>query len=42
MKIYIHQKGMILCGKAWEIRETLKFYSKKYKYVNDWIKGTDQ
>ncbi|QQZ10959.1 Z-ring formation inhibitor MciZ [Heyndrickxia vini] len=42
MKIYIQPKGVILSGKAWEIRESLKFYAKKHKYVSDWIKKTGQ
>ncbi|MCP3738650.1 Z-ring formation inhibitor MciZ [Rossellomorea sp. BNER] len=37
MKIILHEKGIILVGKAWEIREKLKQYSQQYEYVADWI-----
>ncbi|WP_400242131.1 Z-ring formation inhibitor MciZ [Niallia sp. JL1B1071] len=37
MKIYIQEKGVILTGKAWEIRYMLKKYQKEYTYVRDWV-----
>ncbi|MFC0271503.1 Z-ring formation inhibitor MciZ [Metabacillus herbersteinensis] len=37
MKIYRLEKGIILVGKAWEIRAKLKEYSRKYKTVQEWI-----
>ncbi|WNS74112.1 Z-ring formation inhibitor MciZ [Bacillus sp. DTU_2020_1000418_1_SI_GHA_SEK_038] len=37
MKIYVHEKGVILVGKAWEIREKLKEYSKDYRLIKEWI-----
>ncbi|MTH52265.1 Z-ring formation inhibitor MciZ [Bacillus mangrovi] len=37
MKIYKLEKGIILTGKAWEIRMKLKEYGKKYKTVKEWI-----
>ncbi|WP_210365634.1 Z-ring formation inhibitor MciZ [Bacillus sp. REN3] len=38
MKIYIHEKGVVLAGKAWEIKQKLKEYGKQHCYVKDWIK----
>ncbi|MEH7124387.1 Z-ring formation inhibitor MciZ [Bacillus sp. JJ1532] len=37
MKIYVHEKGVILVGKAWEIREKLKDYSKEYRLIKEWV-----
>ncbi|HZH59273.1 MAG TPA: Z-ring formation inhibitor MciZ [Metabacillus sp.] len=37
MKIYRLDKGIILVGKAWEIRTKLKEYSRIYGTVNEWI-----
>jgi hypothetical protein len=37
MKIYIHGQGIILAGKAWEIKRTLKEYGKQHKLVKDWV-----
>jgi hypothetical protein len=37
MKIYVHEKGVVLVGKAWEIREKLKEYSKEFRLVKDWV-----
>ena len=39
MKIYVHDKGVILSGKAWEIREKLKEYGKHYQFVSDWVEN---
>ena len=33
MNIYVHEKGIILTGKAWEIREKLKEYANHFEYV---------
>lgn len=41
MKVYIRPNGIILSGKAWEIREQLKFYSKQYQYVREWVKAVN-
>lgn len=38
MKLYVHDKGIILVGKAWEIRMKLKEYTKQYYYLSDWLK----
>lgn len=40
MKIYVHEKGVTLVGKAWEIKEKLKTYQKSYSYVKEWIDET--
>lgn len=40
MKLYVHEKGMILVGKAWEIRAKLKEYNQHYYYLQDWIQIT--
>lgn len=42
MKIYVHDKGVILSGKAWEIRQKLKEYGKDYQLVSDWVENTKQ
>ncbi|WP_088102359.1 Z-ring formation inhibitor MciZ [Alkalihalobacillus urbisdiaboli] len=36
MKIYVHQKGIILAGKAWEIKAKLKEAMRSYHHVEDW------
>jgi Mother cell inhibitor of FtsZ len=42
MKIYVYDKGVILSGKAWEVRQKLKEYGKDYQLVSDWIKNNKQ
>jgi hypothetical protein len=37
MKIYIHENGIVLAGKAWEVRAKLKESMIRYKYVEDWV-----
>lgn len=37
MKIYVHDRGIVLTGKAWEIKRKLKEYSQQHKLVKDWI-----
>ncbi|WP_423407296.1 Z-ring formation inhibitor MciZ [Heyndrickxia sp. MSNUG] len=37
MKIYIHNHGVTLTGKAWEIKRKLKEYSVQHKLVKDWV-----
>ncbi|MDF2037270.1 Z-ring formation inhibitor MciZ [Cytobacillus oceanisediminis] len=39
MKVYVHNRGIILTGKAWEVREKLKQYSRQYVLVKDWIES---
>jgi hypothetical protein len=42
MKIYVYDKGVILSGKAWEVRQKLKEYGKDYQLVSDWIENNKQ
>jgi len=37
MKIYVHDHGITLAGKAWEIKRKLKEYSRQHKLVKDWV-----
>lgn len=39
MKANVMKNRIILSGKAWEIREKLKEYSRDYVYVTDWIEA---
>ncbi|MBN6888341.1 cell division inhibitor MciZ-like protein [Cytobacillus horneckiae] len=41
MKIYIHDKGVILVGKAWQIRAKLKEYQNYYRDIKEWVDSTD-
>jgi hypothetical protein len=40
MKIYVHDKGVILTGKVWEVQRKLKEYSEYYRLLSDWIEDT--
>ncbi|MBS4191118.1 Z-ring formation inhibitor MciZ [Bacillus sp. FJAT-49705] len=37
MKVYVHDKGVTLIGKAWEIQAKLKEYRKDYRLLKDWV-----
>jgi hypothetical protein len=37
MKVYVHDKGIILVGKGWEIVQKLKEYNKEYSTVAQWL-----
>lgn len=37
MKVYILPNRVTLVGKAWQIRQKLKQYSKEYTTVQEWI-----
>jgi hypothetical protein len=37
MKIYVHDRGITLAGKGWEIKRKLKEYSAQHKLVKDWV-----
>lgn len=37
MKVYVHEKGIILVGKGWEVLQKLKEYNKDYVTVSDWV-----
>ncbi|MCM3704641.1 MULTISPECIES: Z-ring formation inhibitor MciZ [Cytobacillus] len=39
MKVYVHSRGIVLAGKAWEVREKLKQYSRQYVFVKDWVES---
>lgn len=37
MNIHIHEDGILMVGKAWEIKARLKQQLKKQVYVSEWI-----
>lgn len=37
MKVYVHERGIILVGKGWEVVQKLKEYNKEYLTVAEWI-----
>jgi hypothetical protein len=37
MKVYVHEKGIILVGKGWEIIQKLKEYNRDYSTVAEWV-----
>jgi hypothetical protein len=37
VKVYRLDRGIVLVGKAWEIREKLKQYEREFKLVKDWV-----
>lgn len=41
MKIYLHEQGVVLAGKGWEIVEKLKEYQKLYSTVAEWVSKVD-
>ncbi|MCK6204548.1 Z-ring formation inhibitor MciZ [Bacillus infantis] len=41
MKIRVHSKGVILAGKAWEIREKLREYTVKHTLIKEWIDSAE-
>jgi hypothetical protein len=42
MKVYVHDKGIILVGKGWEVLQKLKEYNKSYVTVSEWVQNTAQ
>ena len=42
MKVYIHEQGITLVGKAWEILQKLKEYNKDYVLVSEWARDISQ
>lgn len=38
MKVYVLDKGIVMSGKGWEIKQKLKEFQDKYVYVNDWVR----
>ena len=39
MNIYVHEKGIILTGKAWEVVQKLKEYANHFHFVSDWVES---
>jgi hypothetical protein len=37
MKVLVHEKGVILVGKAWEIKQKLIEYQKQFETVKAWV-----
>ncbi|WP_082193152.1 Z-ring formation inhibitor MciZ [Bacillus rubiinfantis] len=42
MKLYVHEKGIVLVGKGWEVVQKLKEYNKNYHFVSDWLQKINQ
>ncbi|AKP79402.1 MULTISPECIES: Z-ring formation inhibitor MciZ [Priestia] len=42
MKVYVHEKQIILVGKAWEIKQKLKEYGEQFQYVDEWTNAISQ
>jgi hypothetical protein len=42
MKIYVHEKGIILVGKGWEVLQKLKEYNKEYASVSEWVQNVKE
>lgn len=42
MKVIVHEKGIILVGKGWEVLQKLKEYNKDYLFVSDWVQNIIQ
>ncbi|WP_223591550.1 Z-ring formation inhibitor MciZ [Neobacillus bataviensis] len=42
MKVVVHEKGIILVGKGWEILQKLKEYNKDYTFVSEWVQNIAQ
>jgi hypothetical protein len=41
MKVYVHEKGVILVGKAWEIKQKLIEYRKQFETVEAWVNSSE-
>ncbi|PLR86064.1 Z-ring formation inhibitor MciZ [Bacillus canaveralius] len=37
MKLYVHEKGIVLVGKAWEIKRKLHEYGKQFTLLEEWV-----
>jgi hypothetical protein len=42
MKVYVHDKGIILVGKGWEILKKLKEYNQDYLTLTEWVDKVNQ
>ncbi|MCL6573265.1 MAG: Z-ring formation inhibitor MciZ [Bacillus sp. (in: Bacteria)] len=38
MKVYVHDAGIILVGKGWEVIQKLQEYNKEYITVSNWVR----
>ncbi|MCM3714845.1 Z-ring formation inhibitor MciZ [Halalkalibacter oceani] len=41
MNIYLHQRGVVLTGKAWEIKAKLKELRHSYSTVESWLQSVE-
>jgi hypothetical protein len=41
MKVYVHEKGVIMVGKAWEIIEKLSEYRLQFETIEEWVDKTN-
>jgi hypothetical protein len=41
MKVFVHEKGFILVGKAWEIKQKLIEYRKQFETVKAWVNSNE-
>ncbi|GAA0346809.1 hypothetical protein GCM10008967_41510 [Bacillus carboniphilus] len=39
MKCYVHEKGAIFVGKAWQVRQMIRQYQKQYKTLHEWVEA---
>ncbi|MEH7110504.1 MULTISPECIES: Z-ring formation inhibitor MciZ [Bacillaceae] len=39
MKVYVHDNGVILVGKGWEVVQKLKEYNKEFATVSEWLQS---
>jgi hypothetical protein len=42
MKVYVYKNGLVMAGKAWEIKQKLKEYRKDYLLVKDWVEAVNK
>ncbi|MBD3109590.1 Z-ring formation inhibitor MciZ [Bacillus sp. AGMB 02131] len=42
MKIYVGKNKLLFVGKSWEVRQKLKEYNARYKYVQQWINDCEK
>jgi hypothetical protein len=42
MKLYVHEKGVVMVGKAWEIKQKLMEYRRQFELVKDWVEDVNQ
>ncbi|WP_462412106.1 Z-ring formation inhibitor MciZ [Neobacillus sp. Marseille-QA0830] len=42
MKVYVHDKGITMAGKCWEVLQKLKEYNKEFTSVAEWLKAVSQ